>query len=316
MNRKAAIGSAIVALVALGGVLVARNRERPYDPSFDARVNDPAYAAGGPVVLYDEGHLNTHSTKGGYKPLADLIRADGYELRVTQEPFSAQALDGTAILVIVLARGANDANDDPAFASEEIAAVEQWVHSGGSLLLVTDHWPYGKAAAPLAAAFDVQFGAGLVQDLEHHDPERGDSHLVFSAENGLLGDHAIVHGRGQAERVRRVLTFTGQSMLGPPAAVPLLALSDTATELPPTRPRVTKDGDDVRVDMEYGAPASAAGRAQGLALEHGDGRMVVLGEAGMLRAQQDGRVMVGMNVAGYDNRQLALNILHWLSRVL
>jgi hypothetical protein len=44
---------------------------------------------------------------------------------------------------------------------------------------------------------------------------------------------------------------------------------------------------------------------------------VVLGEAGMLRAQRDrGRERVGMNVPGYDNRQLALNILHWLSRVL
>lgn len=37
----------------------------------------------------------------------------------------------------------------------------------------------------------------------------------------------------------------------------------------------------------------------------------------MLRAHRasDGS-RVGMNVPGYDNRQLALNIVHWLSRVL
>jgi len=44
---------------------------------------------------------------------------------------------------------------------------------------------------------------------------------------------------------------------------------------------------------------------------------VVLGEAGMLRAQRDRNgAPVGMNVPGYDNRQLALNIMHWLSRAL
>jgi hypothetical protein len=45
--------------------------------------------------------------------------------------------------------------------------------------------------------------------------------------------------------------------------------------------------------------------------------VVILGEAGMLRAQR-GRngERVGMNVPGCDNRQLALNIMRWLSRVL
>jgi hypothetical protein len=62
---------------------------------------------------------------------------------------------------------------------------------------------------------------------------------------------------------------------------------------------------------------SAAGRAQGLALEVGAGRVVVLGDAGMLRAQRERNGnQVGMNVPGYDNRQLALNIMHWLSRIL
>ena len=69
--------------------------------------------------------------------------------------------------------------------------------------------------------------------------------------------------------------------------------------------------------MEYGAPVSAAGRAQGIAFELDQGRVVILGEAGMLRAERGkGDVVVGMNVPGYDNRQLALNILHWLSRLI
>jgi len=68
--------------------------------------------------------------------------------------------------------------------------------------------------------------------------------------------------------------------------------------------------------MEYGDPRPAAGWAQGIVLEFGRGRAVVLGEAGMLRAQRDRSGLVGMNVPGYDNRQLALNIMHWLSRAI
>lgn len=318
MKPKTLIGALAIALVALIVVaLVVLNRQREYDPAFDARIADPAYRAGGPVVLYDEGHLNMHTTSGAYKPLADLIRSDGYDLRVTRDPLTARVLDGVSVLLLVLPRGSNDANDHSAFTDEETAAVGTWVRAGGSLLLVTDHWPFGSAAASLAERFEVRMGAGLVQDPEHDDPSRGDSHLVFSVENGLLRDHAIVRGRSAAERVRRVLTFTGGSMLGPPEAVPFLALSDTATERPPTLPRVTKSGGDVRVDMEYGDPVSAKGRAQGIALELEKGRIVILGEAGMLRAQREsGGSMVGMNLPGYDNRQLAINIMHWLSRLL
>ena len=61
----------------------------------------------------------------------------------------------------------------------------------------------------------------------------------------------------------------------------------------------------------------AAGRCQGLALTHGKGRVVVLGEAGALSAQfgMGGRPF-GMNDPGNDNRQLALNIMHWLSGLI
>jgi hypothetical protein len=66
--------------------------------------------------------------------------------------------------------------------------------------------------------------------------------------------------------------------------------------------------------------APAAGRAQGLALTVGSGRVVILGEAAMLTAQVvsiPGRetMRMGMNVPGSDDQQFALNVLHWLSRL-
>ena len=41
-----------------------------------------------------------------------------------------------------------------------------------------------------------------------------------------------------------------------------------------------------------------------------------MGEAAELSAQLSGLDPMGMNVPGIDNRQMALNIAHWLSRQL
>ena len=78
---------------------------------------------------------------------------------------------------------------------------------------------------------------------------------------------------------------------------------------------------DTALDLMPGPnskPASAAGRAQGIAMKFGKGRVVILAEAAMLSAQLAGpnRMPFGMNRPGIDNRQLALNIVHWLSRLL
>jgi hypothetical protein len=63
---------------------------------------------------------------------------------------------------------------------------------------------------------------------------------------------------------------------------------------------------------------SAAGRAQGLALRFGRGRVVVLGEASQITAQLAGPAQrpMGMNYPNCDNRQWTLNIMHWLSGLL
>jgi hypothetical protein len=319
LTRRRGIGlaAAVIVLVGGGALLFFLMKPGPqYDPGFDARVAEPAYSGNGPVVLFDEGHLD-YTADGAYKPLADLVVNDGYRLKTSSGKLSAQALSGASVLVVAAARGTNDANDGPAFSDPEAVAIERWVRDGGSLLLITDHWPYGAAAESLARRFDVQMGKGLVEDPEHHDLERGDSHLVFDGDNGLLRDHPIVRGRKPAEQVHRVLTFTGTCLLGPPSAVAFMALSDAAVERPPTGPRVERKYGNVRVSMEYGDPVWAKGKAQGLALELDKGRVVMLGEAGMLRAvRENGGSLVGMNVPGYDNRQLALNVMHWLSRLL
>ena len=317
MSVRRTAGLCVAGALAAAGLVVWWQRDRGYDPDFDTAVASPAYRGDGPRVLYDEAHHNLHTASAAYRPFVELLRHDGYAVEGLEGPgpLSAGTLAGAAVLVIVGAQGGNEAGDEPAFTEAEAAAIEGWVAGGGALLLVSDHWPFGTAVAPLASRFGVQMGCGLVEDAAHSEPGLGASHLVFARDGGLLREHPVVSGRRAAERVERVLTFTGQSLLGPEGATPFLALSDGAIEYPPTAPRIERDGGDLRVIMEYAEPVPAAGRAQGLAFEHGQGRVVVLGESGMLRAQREsGDRLVGMNHPGCDNRQLALNVMHWLSR--
>jgi hypothetical protein len=118
-----------------------------------------------------------------------------------------------------------------------------------------------------------------------------------------------VKGRAPEERVRRVVSFTGQSLAGPPAATKLLRFSDKAEDL---LVGLGQAGPDVPAEKRR----SAAGRSQGLAFAHGKGRVVVLGEAAMMTAQLagSGRTPMGMNAKGSDDRQFVLNVVRWLGR--
>jgi hypothetical protein len=270
------------------------------DPNFNVQVAQPAYTPKHPKVLFDEAHNNHHTTTGRYKPFVDLIRNDGYDVTPNKERFSNKALKGYDILVIANAMAPEVWGAGSAFAEEECEAVRDWVKAGGSLLLIADHTPFGDAAEQLAMRFAVNMSKGYTFDPGHNDG-KNDGNLLFSPENKLLADHAITRGRAEKEQINRLVTFAGQSLRGPEGSVALLKLTDTAyDELPPDRRKV-----------------SAAGRAQGIALEFGKGRVIILGEAGMLSAQRRGsRCCMGMNESGNDNRQLALNMMHWLSRLL
>src|SRR5207248_10926464 len=97
------------------------NREPLCDPDFDTRVVEPAYRTGGPRVLFDEAHLYRHTAGGRYKPFADLITNDGYDVQPNRDAFSAERLAGVSVLAVVCAKGGNDAHDGPAFTEVETA---------------------------------------------------------------------------------------------------------------------------------------------------------------------------------------------------
>src|ERR1700686_5586818 len=92
------------------------------DPNFDAKVANPAYLKNGPMVLFDEAHNNFHTASGRYKPFADLITNDGYQITPNKQKFSADTLKGFALLVTSNALGAPRMNapeaSNPAFTDQ------------------------------------------------------------------------------------------------------------------------------------------------------------------------------------------------------
>ena len=293
------------------------------DADFVPVVARPAFTTGHPKILFDEAHNNLHTADGGYRPFVDLVTLDGYAVLPNSSPFSKQSLDGFNILIISNARG-KERKYDPAFPEQECDAVQEWVRNGGNLLLIADHYPLGSAAENLAKRFGVDMSRGFTNDSVHFDsssftqsPVSGKSQLVFSRTNGLLGQHPVLEGRDSSERINRVITFTGQSLKGPTGSGSLLNLSPSSYDVIPDSIWEKKEWVFFTSTVtRFADPVPAAGRSQCVTLEFGKGRVVVLGEAAMLTAQVFENEHFGMNVKGTDNRQLALNIMHWLSRLI
>jgi len=275
------------------------------DPHFDARVDKPTFTKNFPRVLFDEVHFNFDTTNNRYKPFADLLFNDGYHIAVNRQQFTKTSLATHKILVIVNPLGVEDMDDEgadsPAFTPAECEVVNDWVRGGGALLFIVDHAPFASAAEILAKQLGVDMSRSETTDAANSDKEFNlPSVIVYSRENHQLAESAITNGRNDTERVNRVIVFSGQSLKGPQGSEAFLKLADGA------------------VNEIDGKSASAAGRAQGIAFRLGKGRVVVLGDAAMLSAQVTGsdNQPIGMNVPNIDNRQLALNIMHWLSGIL
>ena len=297
------------------------------DLTFNTVVERPAHTRKHPTVLIDEAHANFHTAEGRYKPFADLMKSDGYLIVRGTRKFEKGSLRDVDVLVISNA-GVEDAREgstNQAFTEPECDVVRDWVSGGGALLLIADHAPFGVAAENLGRRFGVDMGNGFAFDLENSDGNP--TTLVFSKENGLLGVHAILRGRDSAEQINRVLCFTGQSLGIPQGATPLLKLSLTAHEAPSRVELQAALGGQGRQPSKESLAAHAKpvpNRVQGLAMNFGKGRLVVLGEAAMLSAQiarirvgdQDQEFKMGMNVSGSDDRQFALNVMRWLSGAL
>lgn len=270
------------------------------DTLFTPNVTPARYSSGnGPVVTIDEAHHNFHTATNRFKPFANLVENDGYQVRRGTEKFSRQSLRQTDILVVSNALNEKNVEEwvlpnPSAFTDDEIESVRQWVTDGGSLLLIADHMPFPGAAEKLASVFGFTFYNGFaLTDQIVFAPE------LFCYANNRLKKHQVLAG------LDSILTFTGQGFGIPPNATPILALDKEFYMLLPERAWAF---DDNTKRME------GQGKYQGALLSFGKGKVAVFGEAASFSAQ----IAQGMFHMGFNhpharhNAQLALNIIHWL----
>lgn len=307
------VASLSISLLLLLLLAAASFSQQVADPNFNTRVTHPAYVKKHPKVLFDEAHFNFHTMGGTYKAFADLITSDSYQVTPNRQKFSRQTLKGYDILVIAGALGEkytdNSQVPKPAFTEAECDVVRDWVRSGGRLLLLTDHEPVASGAENLAKRFGIEMSKRVVLDESNHLKNYYPTLIEYRRYKHLLTNSPIIEGRNAGERINNVLVFGGQSLSVPTGGIAFLKLADTAYE-----------------NLPSGEKVSAAGRAQAVAMKFGKGRVVVTADAGMLSAQlvtEDvtgkGDIQThpwGMNFPGNDNRQLSLNIMHWLSALL
>ena len=279
--------------------------------------NEPRYGLNeGPTVGIDEAHKNYHTAEDRYRPFANLLRDDGYRIGRFIDTFRQDALNKFDVLVISNAISSEKEIDwslptVSAFSIEEVEVVEEWVRTGGRLMLIADHMPHPGAAANLARAFGVIFYDSYVYRPKSFDNR--ESQLVFSKKEGLLAEHSVTREDGGGE-VPFVVTFTGQGFRVLPnvRAEPLLYLADDSFLLLPTKA--------YEFD-ESAARVPGIGFLQGVLIKHGSGRVAIFGEAAAFTAQiqerATGSYQFGMNNAvAPHNARFLLNVMNWLTEEL
>jgi hypothetical protein len=317
----------VLALTATNG-----SAQQVADSAFHLAGLEPAFETGtGPRACIDSGHHNFHTADGRYLAFATLLRDDGYRVGQHAGLFSPESLGECDIVVIANATAEANAEDwsyphSSVFSANEITALLSWVHAGGSLLLIVDHFPWPGANGDLGILLGAHMLDGYVgteifgemdEDALQHTAQlyevSPDQLRQNFGELGELGDHAIVRGRNPSEAITIVTTFTGHAFHPSSNMQPLLILSADAMGGAPWRMNLPDSQPEEMPAFPVG------GWLQGGTVQIGQGRAVVLGEAAMCTAQLAGPqgVPMGMsNPLAPQNAQFCLNVVHWLSGLL
>lgn len=254
----------------------------------------------GHKILVDAGHNNFHTAAGRYTAFANVLKADGYQIRDSEAAITTKVLSSCDVYVIANplheSNVGNWSNPCPsAFSAAEIEALSNWVEAGGSLFLIADHMPFGGAAQELGAAFGVEWLNCFAMDNRRRNFDR------FSKKNGTLAETPLT------EDLTTIVTFTGSAFRAPDHAQIIVALDGKFTLLSP----------QVAWQFEDETPfQSAAGWHQIAYFPFGKGKVVVSGEAAMFSAQLAGpqQRKFGMNTeAAKENVQLLRNLVGWLA---
>ena len=288
-----------------------------YSESSDPLVDDTVR----PVIVFAEGHNNFGDDRDSSNAeMEQFLAREGFELRQYMGEITREALQGVSILHTDNALAPENQNEldwtlptPSAFTPEEISIIYDWVHDGGSLLMVIEHMPFGGSYEDLAKAFNVETSNGFAVDkrlLNGYSEETIDDAgwFVFRQDNGALGDHPILTGRQPHERIAFLATDVGSAFRLPNCAVSLMTFGSDAISLEPS----------VSWKFDPMTPRrSVSGWSQGGVMKVGKGRLAVLGDNFLnippsqlappyLESEKEA-------VFGVYNPQFTVNVYRWLS---
>ncbi|MGS2721487.1 hypothetical protein [Paraglaciecola aestuariivivens] len=282
------------------------------DPAFAPKVTNPAFEkATGPVILIDGAHHNFFVQWGYLDPFIALAKADGFQVVISNKPFSDKGLQGVDVVMIITAlpfnfTEKNSVTTEQTFTKGELDALEAWVAKGGALLAFSEHAPFDQAINPLLARFNTHSSVGYIEDTNPAYYAHKASWLRFSAANGLLNTrHPITQGRNASEAINVIQSYGGSAVNTNSQFTNILALSSSA----------------INVIHPTGVGPSGAGDSQAIAGNFGLGRLVIFGDSNgftaMIFNNDDGsQSIAGFTAPNSQWQQMALNTLRWLTKVI
>jgi hypothetical protein len=244
-------------------------------------------------VLFDEAHSEawtirpdlavamqpSHPRDSSYMLAAAALAQSDFAVRTHIEgPLCADRLRDADVLVIAHpsdpAWERTTGTGSPRFSASEIDAIEGFVRSGGGLIVLgeTENEKYGNNLNELLAPYRLRLENETVQDYAHH---------YLSTPSWVLGELTEgERGRGGdlLARVRSACFYRATTITAPAEAGVPVRTSQTATR--------------------SGAPLIAA-------VEHGDGRVVVLADSDLFGDDC---------VAELDHEELWRNLVSWCAR--
>jgi len=246
---------------------------------------------------------------GLIKPFVDLSNNDGYQPIIDSGVFTSAYLANYQMVFITPAMpfklsSKREVTTEITFTPDELTALKNWVRSGGSLIMLSEHAPIDKSMTPLFNTFGIQLSIGAVYDTVNCDTTikipNFETILQFTSSNGLLNkDHPLTTGANKNEIVDNIETYTGSALTGEGFN------------------NIFKLAPSAAIKKWSGSLPSGGGNSQCLAGNFGKGKVVALGDCNGFTAMYvktgGKKFSAGMQVEKYDWKQFVLNTLHWLS---
>jgi len=245
-------------------------------------------------VVFDESHnpifysemVDIPFVSGAYKEFAELLENNSYNVDTFNNTllyYVEETFDEVDILILSC--------PSKAYMPGDFTYIEQWVHKGGSLFVITDYGPYGNAVSGLLEKFGYAEKGDDIKD--------SDDNLTSTSQTKFYVDGSNLHSHPALGAVSRV-EFTSPDGL--------IEIPDDSVSL------ITTDNDGTAY---WGDTGISANNVTILSVLEGGlakkGKVVVFTDANPWNNWYDTDNDTIIDFFDADHAELALNLINWLA---